>query len=76
MEEVALEAARRFGKDVERRRVQAVTASLDKLKGQAGIYQVGLVSWDNDIDFSLPLTANSTLSGPSCGTSIAMVAPI
>jgi len=29
------ELARLFGKDVERRRVQAVTASLEKLKGQA-----------------------------------------
>ena len=52
------EIPRLFGKDIERRRVQAVTAALDKLKEQAGIYQVGLVSWDNDIDFSLPLTAN------------------
>ena len=32
------EVARQFGKDVERRRVQAVTASLDRLNVQAGTY--------------------------------------
>lgn len=44
-----------YGRDVERKRVAAVRMSLARL--DPDIHQVGLVSWDDQLDFTLPLTS-------------------
>ena len=48
------EQRRRYNKDPHKLRVQAVTQFLDKL--DPAFHWAGLVSWDIDIDFRVPLT--------------------